>query len=65
MMVTVTQRVWCIKDNIYKTMQFEVDFDLAKMPATAFYKAIRNKNGRTIIGNGVVTVTRVPEKAPQ
>jgi hypothetical protein len=61
----VTHRLWCIETQQYRTMKFEIDFDIAKVPATAFYKAVRNKNGTSQIGSGAVIVRRIEGTSEQ
>lgn len=58
----VSHQVWCIKDQKYKTMKFEIDFDIAKVPVSAFYKASRNKGGLSQIGGGVVIVRKARDE---
>lgn len=43
-------------------MKFEIDFDIAKVPVSAFYKAIRNKDGKSQIGGGVVIVRKARDE---
>lgn len=58
----VSHQIWCIKDQKYKTMKFEIDFDAAKIPVSAFYKASRNKGGLSQIGGGAIVVRLAGEE---
>lgn len=54
----VSKNLWCPKTHTYEQVEFEIDFDIAKVPVTAFYKAMRNKNGQSQIGEGAIIVRR-------
>lgn len=60
----VSHKIWCIKDQKYKTMKFEIDIDIAKVPVSAFYKAIRNKDGKSQIGGGALIVRKTCDEEP-